>query len=68
MKPQELDSNDLELLMEGLQRLCEVKVEAHAVVVKAPGHEGFTLAHFGVRKIDALLAKIEAAYESAASI
>ena len=63
MKLKELDSNDLELLADGLLRLREVKVEAHSTVVKAPGHECFTLADFGVPKIDNFLAKIESALE-----
>jgi len=63
MKLQEVDSNDLELLAEALHRLRDVKVEAHAEIVRAPGHERFTPADFGVPKIDALLAKIAAAYK-----
>lgn len=64
MKLNELNSSDLDLLAEGLQRLREGKVEAHSTVVKVPGHERFTLADFGVPKIDALLAKIDAAQEA----
>lgn len=60
MKLQDLSSSELEMLVEALHRLREVKVEAHAEVVKAPGHERFTLADFGVPKIDALLAKVDA--------
>lgn len=65
MKLQELDSNDLELLSDGLLRLRDLKVEAHSTVVKAPGHERIRLADFGVPKIDALLLKIEQAAELA---
>ena len=63
MKLQGLDSNDLAILTEALHRLRQVKVEAHAELVKVPGHEGFTQTDFGVPKIDALLAKVDAAYE-----
>ena len=63
MKLQELDSNDLELMAEALHRLREVKVAAHTAVVASPGHAHFTLADFGVPKIDAVLAKIDAALE-----
>jgi len=60
MELQELDTNDLALLTEALHRLRQVKVEAHAELVKVPGHESFTPADFGVPKIDALLAKADA--------
>jgi len=63
MDLQELDTHDLALLTEALHRLRQVKVEAHAELVKVPGHESFTLADFGVPEIDALLAKVESAYE-----
>jgi hypothetical protein len=66
MKLQELNDSELDLLVEGLQRLREVKVEAHATVVKkSPGHERFTRADFGVPQIDALMAKIESFQDQA---
>lgn len=64
MKLQDLSSGEMELLTEALHRLRDVKVEAHASVVKAPGHERFTLADFGVPKIDTLLAKLDTALDA----
>jgi hypothetical protein len=63
MTAQDFDSNELQLLAEGLHRLREVKMDAHEAIVKVPGHECFTPADFGVPTIDATLAKITAAYE-----
>ena len=64
MKLQDLSSSELELVVEAMHRLREVKVAAHAEVVKTPGYERFTLADFGVPKIDALLAKVDAALDA----
>lgn len=55
----ELSEAEMGLITEGLVRLREIKVQAHAEIVNVPGHERFAPADFGIPMIDALLAKIE---------
>jgi hypothetical protein len=58
---QNLTEAEIGLLAEGLHRLREIKGNAHAEIVKMPGHERFTPRDFGIPAIDALLEKLDVA-------
>ena len=56
-----LDTGEVALLAEGLQRLRKIKVQALEEIVKVPEHDRFTPCDFGISMIDSLFEKLDVA-------